>query len=499
MSSEASEVKSGESAPQEASNDVDDVGDIDDMGITMHTRTVTRSSLQAIDAQASASASADERAPKMQLGLCLYAPEDVRVTRLPMPRIEESSDCIVRVTSTAISAADMHAYAHGPHSDNTLHPPFVLGTECAGIVHAVGPNVTLFKPGDVVTVMAHRVCGACDACKRSEFGGCTAHAAAQSQSQHGVRLSGKSQPTQPVGGGCQAHYVRVPNADINCFAITEGMDDARALLLSDTECTSYYAAAVLGGVKPGDVVCIWGLGAVGLLTARWCKLLGAKVVVGVDTVTERLALAMRHCCHVIDFQAVDVVQTLLSGYSDGIDVAIDCTAFRDNASTSQQLLRRLGIEADSCEVLNQCILTTRCNGRIAVAADYCYNTNGFLLGPLIEKGITLRGGRTPHQAVIHKVWQHCQELDPSLCILSQKKTARDTAHRLEDGPMLYKQLFHKKGGLIKVVLNVADTNTSKCEDCLISQTDVDSDGTDSTRSVTVTRCHTCYAQQPTSR
>ena len=98
-----------------------------------------------------------------------HGTEDVRVDNVPDPRIEEPTDAIVRITSTAICGSDLHLYkVMGPFIDEGD----ILGHEPMGIVEEVGPEVTHIKPGDRVVIPFNISCGSCWMCERELFGQC---------------------------------------------------------------------------------------------------------------------------------------------------------------------------------------------------------------------------------------------------------------------------------------------------------------------------------------
>ena len=113
-----------------------------------------------------------------------------------------------------------------------------------------------------------------------------------------------------VPGG-QAEYVRVPFADYNCLPIPDDVPDIKALYLSDIVPTAYHGCEI-GNVKKGSVVAIWGLGPIGLIEARWCQILGAKRIIGIDCVPERLEIASKHLgIETINFKEHDTTKKLL--------------------------------------------------------------------------------------------------------------------------------------------------------------------------------------------
>src|SRR3712207_4015205 len=87
----------------------------------------------------------------------------VSVEEVPDPVIQEPTDAVIRITSTAICGSDLHLYeVFGPY----LEKGDVLGHENMGIVEQVGAGVTSLKPGDRVVIPFVIACGTCFMCKR---------------------------------------------------------------------------------------------------------------------------------------------------------------------------------------------------------------------------------------------------------------------------------------------------------------------------------------------
>lgn len=149
-----------------------------------------------------------------------------------------------------------------------------------------------------------------------------------------------------------------------------------------------------------DAVAIWGLGPIGLLAARWCQLEGARRIVAIDTVPERLELARTKLgIEVIDFNQVSsVVDKLLEMESYGWDCCIDAAAFRYAKGILHTIERAVGLETDTSEIANECLRAVKKFGHVSLIADYAAFTNHFNIGALMEKGITFRGaGQCPVQ------------------------------------------------------------------------------------------------------
>ena len=253
--------------------------------------------------------------------------------------------------------------------------------------------------------------------------------------------------THFAGGfaGGQAEYVRCPFGDVNLLKIPDSVSDEKALFLSDIIPTSYHST-VCAEVKEGKSVAIWGMGPVGLYAAKWSKLAGAKRVIAIDNVPERLAMAKDNIgCEVINFsETKDIVKALYEKEPEGIDCCIDAAAFRYTKGVLNTVQRAIGLETDSSEVVNEMLQAVRKFGHCALVADYAGPTNGFLIGALMEKGITLRGtGQAPVQKYWHELLKKVEDgsFDPTI-ILSHR-------FAIDEFKELYEAFDKKEMGIMK--------------------------------------------------
>lgn len=253
--------------------------------------------------------------------------------------------------------------------------------------------------------------------------------------------------THFAGGfaGGQAEYVRCPFGDTNLLKIPDNVPDEKALYLSDVIPTSYHAT-VCAEVSEGKSVAIWGAGPIGLYAAKWSKLAGARRVIVIDNVKERLQLAKEKIgCDVINFdEDKDVVAKIYEMEPDGVDCGIDAAAFRYTKGILHSVQRAVGIETDSSEIVNEALRAVRKFGHISLVADYAALTNQFLIGALMEKGITLRG---TGQAPVQKYWKdllkkvESGEFDPTI-ILSHR-------FKIDEFRELYEAFDKKEKGIMK--------------------------------------------------
>jgi len=262
-------------------------------------------------------------------------------------------------------------------------------------------------------------------------------------------LFGYSHLTGGIPGG-QAEYVRVPFADVNCLPIPDDVPDEKALYLSDVVPTAYHGTEL--AQVDGKVVGIWGLGPVGLLTARWCQIRKAKRIIGIECVPERIKLAKKLGIEVINFKDEDVFKQIMKMTGGGLDCGIECAGFDYARSLKHKVEMKIGLETDTAEILTEMIYCVKKTGTVTIIGVYSGFTNHFPIGALMEKGLTVNGGQSPTQ----KYWKmalekiRSGEMDPTFIISHMG--------HLSNGPELYKRFSDKDDGVIKVFLRPGDDN-----------------------------------------
>jgi alcohol dehydrogenase len=235
----------------------------------------------------------------------LRGPDDVRVEDAADPVLLEDDDAIVRVDAAAICGADLGPlHGHVPGFEYGT----ILGHEFAGVVVDVGPAVTAVRSGDRVVNMSLVADGTCAACRAGRVTQCSGRA-----------LFGYS-GVYPRLDGAQAELVRVPHADTVLSQLPESVTDEAAVFLADNLPTAY-DAVVRGGVQPDDVVCVVGLGAVGLMAVMVALDIGATVF-AVDGVAARQELAAGLGARVLEpGEAWDAIAAETDGL--GADVVVE--------------------------------------------------------------------------------------------------------------------------------------------------------------------------------
>ncbi|KAH9837123.1 GroES-like protein [Rhodofomes roseus] len=387
--------------------------------------------------------------------LAWFGTRDVRLIDAPIPDISEPDDVILRVTGTTICGSDLHLY-NGEIVN--LQKGDILGHEFMGVVDAIGSNVKNLQVGQRVVSSFQIACGECEYCKQKLSSFCDrTNPSSLQNAMYGHRDAGFFGYSHFTGGfaGGQAEYVRVPKGNVNLLPIPEGVSDEKALYLSDVLPTSYHAVFDTG-VKEGDVVGVWGLGPIGQCVAKWALAKGAKRVIGVDRIPERLAFAKNKLgIDTIDFsEHKDVVKRFQEIAPGGLDVAIDAGTFHQPKSIIHKVEKALMLETDVSEIVNEMIMSVKKGGNCGIIAAYAGYTNHFNIGALMEKGVRLIGNG---QAPVHKYWK---EILYDWIIPGKFDPAFMITHRvpIDDFVKLYEAFDKRQNGVEKVFVETKFSN-----------------------------------------
>ena len=326
--------------------------------------------------------------------------KSIELGEVAKPTITAPKDAIVHITHCTICGSDLHMYDGA--LNKVMEKGLIMGHEAIGIVEDVGPEVKDLQKGDRVIILPVIACGTCAYCKRREFSLCDkTNPSEELEQMYGHRLSGIFGYSTITGGypGDQAEYCRVPNADLTCVKAPKDIDAKKLVGLADVTPTAWHGNE-LAEVGEGDVVGVWGCGAVGLSIQRLAKLRGARKVYAVDKDAHRLEIAKSFGMIPVNVKDhTDVADYILSVEPHGLDRGIEASGFRSTNSVTHTAMRAVGIEGDSSDTVSAVIKATRKGGNVALIGDFFYNTNNFPIGMLMEKAITLRGGQLYAQKV----------------------------------------------------------------------------------------------------
>lgn len=386
--------------------------------------------------------------------LVWHGKEDIRCDNVTDPEIQDPRDAIVKVTSCAICGSDLHLFHNFIPA---MLPGDIMGHEAMGEVVEVGSGVDgKLKKGDRIVVPFTIFCGECDQCKRGNFSVCeiTNRKKHLAEKVFGHTTAGLFGYTHLTGGypGGQAEYLRVPYADRTHIKVPDGLSDEQVLFLSDIFPTGWQAAAQCD-IEPSDTVAIWGCGPVGQMTIRSAVLLGAKQVVAIDRLPERLEMAEAGGATTINLDEESVVERLNElTHGKGPEKCIDAVGLESHVSPwmpdtiFDRAMQMVMMESDRPHVLREMIYVCRPAGTLSIPGVYGGLVDKMPMGIAMNKGLTFKMGQTNVNRWTDDLLRLIDsgQIDPSFVITHTV--------RLEDGPDMYKVFRDKQDGCIKVVL-----------------------------------------------
>ena len=267
---------------------------------------------------------------KTMKALVYHGPNQISLDDVPVPKIEEPTDAILKVTTSTICGSDIHIMQGYIPS---VQPGTVLGHEFCGEIVEFGSQVGGgFKVGDRVAVSCIVHCGKCFYCLND-------------QPQYCETARGEGMTSSMLFGnyinGCQAEYVRVPLAETGMHKIPEGLDDLDVLFVGDILSTGYFGAEKCN-IQHGDTVVVWGCGPVGMCAMACARLWGPAQVIAVDLDDYRLHVAKKNgvCDVVINSgkeDAAAIIMDLTNGR--GADCAIEAVGLVPTIVAAMKTLR----------------------------------------------------------------------------------------------------------------------------------------------------------------
>src|SRR5262245_48854755 len=247
------------------------------------------------------------------------------VEEVDKPRAK-AGEAVIRVTLTTICGTDLHIV----RGEYPVKPGLIIGHEPVGVIEELGEGVAGYEIGDRVLVGAITPCGQCRACLSGHL----------SQCGHGGDY-------EAIGGwrfgntmnGAQAEYLLVPNAQANLAKVPDELSDEQVVLLADIASTGF-SGAESGGVRIGDSVVIFAQGPIGLCATVGAKLMGASLIIGVESDENRRAMSRRMGADVtLDNREVDVVAEVKKLTGGGVDVAIEALGLQQTFESALRCLR----------------------------------------------------------------------------------------------------------------------------------------------------------------
>jgi threonine dehydrogenase-like Zn-dependent dehydrogenase len=383
--------------------------------------------------------------------LCWNGINNLSVETVPDPSILNPHDAIVKVTMSSVCGSDLHLLGgYVP----TMKAGDIIGHEFVGEIVETGPAVKKHKRGDRVVVGSVIGCGECYFCNTGAWSLCdnSNPNAFLLEKVYGASSSGIFGYSHAFGGyaGSHANYIRVPFADNGAFKVPEGINDEKIIFASDAFPTGYMAAD-MANIKKGDVVAVWGCGAVGLMAIQSAYLLGADRVIAIDRLPDRLKTAEEIAgAEVLNYEDVDIQEALkeMTG-GRGPDSCIDAVGMEAHNKgidyTYDKVKQTLRLESDRPIVLRQAVIACRKGGTVSIVGVYGGFIDKFPMGAAMNKGLTFRMGQMHAQKYIPELLDHIANgrMDPSYMITH--------LWPLDKGPEGYEMFKKKKDNCLRVV------------------------------------------------
>lgn len=247
--------------------------------------------------------------------------EQVRIMEIPDPPCAHG-EVVVNVKAAALNHLDI--WMRKGRAGVSLPMPHVLGSDAAGVVHAVGAGVTGWKPGDEVVINPGLDCGACEFCLRGQHSECQAFTIV-GMGRHGTF----------------AEQVVVPARNLQHRPAHLSWDEAAALPLAYL--TAWRMLMTQGGLRAGETVLIHGIGGgVAVAALQLAGLAGARAIVTSSTVDKLARASELGASHGVLYRGGNVVESVMD-YTGGrgVDLVID-TVGAATWNTNVEVLRKGG-------------------------------------------------------------------------------------------------------------------------------------------------------------
>ncbi len=245
-------------------------------------------------------------------------------------------EVLVRTLASGVCHSDLH-FVDGFYP---MLAPAILGHEAAGIVEAVGPDVTSVRPGDHVIACLSVFCGACDYCLTGKTHLCPNRPVRAKDQTPKLSWNGKP-VTQFASISGYAEKMLIHENGV--VAVRKDMPLAQAALIGCGVTTGVGAALNTAKVEPGSTVAVFGCGGVGLAAIQGARLAGARQIIAVDVFENKLATARQlGATHSVDASSGDPVQQIREMTGGGVDYSFEAIGLKKAAEQAFDCIKAGG-------------------------------------------------------------------------------------------------------------------------------------------------------------
>jgi S-(hydroxymethyl)glutathione dehydrogenase / alcohol dehydrogenase len=242
-------------------------------------------------------------------------------------------EVLVKTMASGVCHSDLH-FVDGFYP---FPAPAILGHEAAGIVEAVGPHVTEFKPGDHVIACLSIFCGCCDYCLTGRTHLCQSRPVRSTQEP--PKLSWKGAPVNQFANlSSYAEQMLVHESGL--VKVRDDMPLDRAALVGCGVTTGVGAVLNTARVEAGATVAVFGAGGVGLAAIQGARIAGARMIIAVDVFASKLALAQSlGATHAVDASKGDPVKEIRELTGGGVEYSFEAIGLKKAAEQAFECLR----------------------------------------------------------------------------------------------------------------------------------------------------------------
>lgn len=245
----------------------------------------------------------------------------LEVREVPVPRIENERDVLLRVSAVGLCGSDIQYYSTGRIGSDVVQYPFIVGHECVAVVEEVGSKVKGIEPGDRMVIDPAVTCGECDQCLQDRPNTCRS-----------LRFLGCPGQLE----GCLAEFVRVPES--NCFLLETDMKTEMSILAEPLS-IGIYSIRLLSASKAAKAA-ILGSGPIGLSTALAARENGIHTIYMTDRIDARLDAAQKAgAIWTGNPDRSDIVKEIETLEPGGLDAVLECCGDQDALDEGVELLR----------------------------------------------------------------------------------------------------------------------------------------------------------------